>query len=389
MSRPRVLCVDDEPRVLEGLQRILHKHFAVLVSVGGEAALARLDAGETFEVVVSDMRMPGMNGAVLLSKFRERAPDTVRLLLTGHAEIEAAIAAINEGHVFRFLTKPCAPDVLSAALDAAVEQHRLITAEKVLLEQTLVGSVRALTEVLALMHAEAFGAAAQRHERARAVAERMKVADPWHVEVASMLASVGYVVLPNEVLAKLNGGGALDAAEAKMVAQVPAVVERVLSHIPRLEKVRDVLRHQGGWLSATPSAAGTDATLPVGARILRALHALIAAEAREGDRLRAIASLRAQGNAYDPAVLDALTDVCEVKVPEVRALALRYLKSGMVLADDVKLESGMLLVARGNRITEHLLLRLNNFHARGLKQPILCEIPYELLATLDEKAGPG
>ena len=61
----------------------------------------------------------------------------------------------------------------------------------------------------------------------------------------------------------------------------------------------------------------------------------------------------------------------------------------MVLADDVKLESGMLLVARGNRITEHLLLRLNNFHARGLKQPILCEIPHELLATLDEKAGPG
>ena len=104
---------------------------------------------------------------------------------------------------------------------------------------------------------------------------------------------------------------------------------------------------------------------------------------------RAIAALRAQGNAYDSAVLDALTDVCEVKVPEVRALTLRYLKSGMVLADDVRLESGMLIVARGNRVTEHLLLRLNNFHARGLKQPILCEIPYEMLATLDSNAGTG
>ena len=236
MSRPRVLCVDDEPRVLEGLQRMLHKHFAVLVSVGGEAALARLSAGESFDVVVSDMRMPGMNGAALLAQFRQRAPDTVRMLLTGHAEIDAAIAAINEGHVFRFLTKPCAPETLAAALEAAVEQHRLITAERVLLEQTLVGSVRALTEVLSLVHAEAFGSASQRHERARAIAERMNVADPWHVEVASMLASVGYVVLPNEVLAKLNGGQALDSAETKMVAQVPQVVERVLSHIPRLER---------------------------------------------------------------------------------------------------------------------------------------------------------
>jgi response regulator RpfG family c-di-GMP phosphodiesterase len=373
--------------VLEGLQRTMHKHFSVLVSVGGEAALTRLDAGEQFEVIVSDMRMPGMNGAALLSKFRERAPDTVRLLLTGHAEIDAAIAAINEGHIFRFLTKPCAPDILLAALTSAVEQHRLITAEKVLLEQTLVGSVRALTEVLALMHAEAFGAAAQRHERARAIAERLKVPDPWHVEVASMLASVGYVVLPNEVLAKLNGGVTLDATEAKMVAQVPAVVERVLSHIPRLEKVRAVLQHQGGWLGTPGSGVGTDAALPVGARILRALHALIAAEAKAGDAARAIAALRAQGSAYDPAVLDALTDVCEVKVPEVRALALRFLKTGMVLAEDVKLESGMLIVARGNRITEHLLLRLNNFHARGLKQPILCEIPFELLAQLEAEAG--
>jgi response regulator RpfG family c-di-GMP phosphodiesterase len=228
---------------------------------------------------------------------------------------------------------------------------------------------------LALMNAEAFGAAGQRHERARAIAERMKVPDPWHVEVASMLASVGYVVLPNEVLTKLNGGTALDALEAKMVAQVPAVVERVLSHIPRLEKVRDVLQHQGGWLGKSATGAGTDGALPVGARILRVLHDLIAAEAREGDTQRAIAALRARANAYDPAVLDALSGVCEVKPPEVRALALREIRTGMVLADDVKLESGMLVVARGQRITEHLLLRLNNFHGRRLKEPILCEIP--------------
>jgi response regulator RpfG family c-di-GMP phosphodiesterase len=309
------------------------------------------------------------------------------MLLTGLAEIDAAIAAINEGHIFRFLTKPCPPEILTAALDAAAEQHRLITAEKVLLEQTLVGSVRALTEVLALMHAEAFGAAGQRRERARAMAERMKVPDPWHVEVASMLASVGYVVLPNEVLAKLNGGVPLDGAEIKMVAQVPAVVERVLSHIPRLEKVRDVLQHQGGWLGKSAAGAGTDTALPVGARILRVLHDLITLEAREGDTLRAIIAMRARGNAYDPAVLDALADVCNLKPPEIRALTLREMRPGMVLADDVKLETGMLIVARGQRVTEHLLLRLTNFHGRRLKEPILCEVPAELQAP--HASSPG
>jgi response regulator RpfG family c-di-GMP phosphodiesterase len=326
-------------------------------------------------VVVSDMRMPGMNGAALLAQFRARAPDTVRLLLTGHAEIDAAIAAINEGHVFRFLTKPCPPEILVSTLEAAVAQHRLITAERVLLEQTLVGSVRALTEVLALMHAEAFGSAAQRHERARAIAERMKVADPWHVEVASMLASVGYVILPNEVMAKLNDGRALDDAETKMVAQIPAVVERVLSHIPRLEKVRDVLQHQGGWLGKASSAGASDKELPIGAKILRVLHDLMAAEAREGNTQRAISLLRSRSGVYDSAVLDALTGLCEVEVPEVRALTLREMRVGMVLAEDVKLESGMLIVARGQKVTEHLLLRLNNFHARRIKEPILCEIP--------------
>jgi hypothetical protein len=206
----------------------------------------------------------------------------------------------------------------------------------------------------------------------------MKVPDPWHVEVASMLASVGYVVLPSEVLTKLNGGASLDAAEAKMVAQVPAVVERVLSHIPRLEKVRDVLQHQGGWLGKQSSAGGTDKGLPVGARILQVLHDLIAAEAREGDTIRAIAALRARSGAYDSAVLDALSGVCEVPEPEIRALMLKEVRSGMVLADDVKLETGMLIVARGQRVTEHLIQRLNNFHGRKLKEPILCEIPPEL-----------
>ena len=147
-----------------------------------------------------------------------------------------------------------------------------------------------------------------------------------------------------------------------------------------------MLKHQGGWLGAEGGAGG-DAAMPVGARILHVLHDLIAAEVAAGDTQSAIAALRQRAARYDPAVLQALTDVCEVPEPEVRALALRELRAGMVLADDVKLETGMMIVARGQRLTEHLLLRLNNFHARRLREPILCEIPHEIATAMAKEAS--
>ncbi|HEY0462627.1 MAG TPA: response regulator, partial [Polyangiaceae bacterium] len=105
VSDPRILCVDDEPRVLDGLQRVCHNGFTVETAGSGAEALALLDRGEVFEVIVSDMQMPQMNGTALLAEFRTRAPDTIRVLLTGQADINAAITAVNHGQIFRFLSK--------------------------------------------------------------------------------------------------------------------------------------------------------------------------------------------------------------------------------------------------------------------------------------------
>jgi DNA-binding NtrC family response regulator len=160
-SAPRVLCVDDEPNVLEGLRRQLRRHFSVATANGGILALEVLEREGPFAVVVSDMRMPEMDGAAFLGRVREQAADTVRVLLTGQADLDATIAAVNEANIFRFLTKPCPTESLITALNAAVEQHRLIMAERVLLEQTLHGSVKALTDILGLANPTAFGRAAR------------------------------------------------------------------------------------------------------------------------------------------------------------------------------------------------------------------------------------
>ncbi len=155
---PAILLVDDEQAILDGLRRQLRKRFSVSTATSGAAGLDALES-QNFAVVVSDMRMPGMDGAAFLAQVRARYPDTVRLLLTGQADTQSAISAINEGQIYRFLTKPCPPDMLLSALDSAVELHRLVTAEKELLEKTLRGTVQTLTSTLSLAHPQAFARA--------------------------------------------------------------------------------------------------------------------------------------------------------------------------------------------------------------------------------------
>ena len=380
MKNARILCVDDEPKVLEGLERLLHRKCSLLIANSGEEALRMLAGPEPIEVIVSDMRMPRMNGAALLAECRKRSPDTVRLLLTGQTDLESAISAVNDGHVFRFLTKPCPAPIFVEALSAALEQYRLITSERVLLERTLVGSMRALTEVLGLVHPE-FGSTARQHERARKVAACLHVPHAWHVEVASMLSQVGYVVLPNELLAKVHSGSELDATERAMLARVPAVVDRILSLIPRLETVQEVLKHRER-LFESASTGANQSPIPIGSLILKALTDLAVEEARGADATRALAVLRSRRGWYDPAVLDAIGLVCGPRVPTTRELRLNELKVGMVLACDVTTRSSMLLVSRGHPVTAQLVERLLNFDLKvGVIQPIMCELPEGTEAT--------
>jgi DNA-binding NtrC family response regulator len=122
-ERPRILLVDDDPRVLDALQRQLRHQFDVTATSDARGAMRLVVSSGPFAVVVSDLRMPGMDGVSLLFLIRQTAPETVRVLLTGDTDIESAIAAVNQGNIFRFLTKPCPSDILIDVLNASVEQY--------------------------------------------------------------------------------------------------------------------------------------------------------------------------------------------------------------------------------------------------------------------------
>ncbi|HRY14336.1 MAG TPA: response regulator, partial [Candidatus Competibacteraceae bacterium] len=241
-ERPKILCVDDEPNVLEGLKLHLRRHYTVHTATGGPLALECLEREGPFAVVLSDMRMPGMDGATLLGQIRRRSPDTTRMLLTGHADLDSAIAAVNEGQLFRFLLKPCPPPTLLQAFEAGIAQYRLLTAERVLLEQTLRGVIQTLTNILALTHPVAFGRANRLKRHAVDLARQIGIhQDLWPLEVAAMLSQIGCIILPDETLEKLYQGGVPGEKERAMLERVPTVTEQLLGNIPRLEAVLSIL----------------------------------------------------------------------------------------------------------------------------------------------------
>jgi response regulator RpfG family c-di-GMP phosphodiesterase len=268
-SRTRVLFVDDEANLLEALTRSLYgSHFDVTTALGSQAGLEILRQKGPFAVVVSDLHMPGMDGVTLLRHARELAPDTVRVLFTGQPDLDNAIAAVNEGSIFRFITKPCSSQTLVNTLQAAAEQHRLITAERVLLEETLRGSIKALTDVLALANPVAFGRATRIRQSVSALLSHFGLQDGWPVEVAAMLSQIGCVTLPPRTLEKLYHGEAMSPSEQSMVDRMPIVVDQLLGHIPRLEPVRQILgyEHKRYDGSGTPRDGVSGEAMPWGAR---------------------------------------------------------------------------------------------------------------------------
>jgi response regulator RpfG family c-di-GMP phosphodiesterase len=351
-----VLCVDDEPSMLAALGRTLRTHYDVVTAAGPEAALARLAAEPPFAVVVSDLRMPGTDGAALLARVKALAPDTVRVLLTGEGDLGGAIAAVNEGQIFRFLVKPCAPPTLLGALGAAVEQHRLLTAERVLLEQTVHGCIKALTDLLAIAQPASFGRATRLKRLVEALAVELDVPDRWQAEVAALLSQVGYVVVPSEMAERMHRGERLTLAEQGLVRRLPRLAEQLVASIPRMEPVRAILLHQHApYASEGPP-------VPIGARLLRIAQDFDELEARGMTAASALDLLERREGRYDPAVLDAMRRVRGVQERRsvVDEMRLAEVRPGMIFATDVVGANGLLLVARGQEVTPSLLERVRS-----------------------------
>ena len=381
----RILCVDDDPNILEGYKRQLRKEFELVTAVGPEQGLRMVTEQGPFAVVVSDLQMPGMNGVEFLAQVRAHEPDTVRMLLTGNAELQAAIDAINQGQIFRFLTKPCTSELLGVALNAALAQHRLITAERELLEQTLSGSIRVLCEVLALVNPEAFGRSSRITRYVESIAAHLHVSEMWSIKTAAMLSQIGCVILPESILKKVYRGEVLTGEESQLFNQHPFVAYDLIAKIPRMKRVAEIIKLQDKYYDGlgVPGDTQQGNTIPMEARILKVALDFDALESAGKSKAEAFGEMKQRKGWYDPAVIEAMKAAFAMQIQyEIWTAVVAELHEGMILAEDIQSSQNVLLASKGQQVTPSMIMRLQSFSKTvGVREPFTVLLPIKLDGT--------
>jgi response regulator RpfG family c-di-GMP phosphodiesterase len=378
MAHP-ILFVDDDAILLKSFKRTLPSQFKVVTADSPEKGLRILQEQGPFSVIVSDMKMPGMNGIEMLSQSKKISPDTIRILLTGFADQQTAIDGVNKGDLFRFLTKPCDVETLNKILRAGIRQYQFITSEKELLEQTLFGTVRVLSQMLTLINPTARGGARLKRYIRHIAKELHLEEDRWLYEIAAMLSQLGCLTIPPEVLTKYATGGTLSDSEREMVEQHPSVAAKFLMHIPRLEEVTEMISNQGKPYSQFPKCSALEnyARVHLGAQILHMgldLDRLLMIGIPPG---KALLTLQKETEEYNPALVESLQsfDFGLQNMVRMKTHCIG-LNTRMILDEDIFTTTGMLLASKGQQVTEAVLRSMLNYsHSVGLNEPFAVLVP--------------
>jgi response regulator RpfG family c-di-GMP phosphodiesterase len=376
----RVLFVDDEPNILEGIQRTLRKQVELQTASSGAEALRLIGESGPFAVVISDMRMPAMNGAQFLAKVREQEPNTVRMILSGHADLDATIAAVNDGHIYRFLTKPCPTDRLLAAVQDGLNQHRLLTAEKVLLEQTLSGAVKMLIEILGMVSPAASSRAARLQRYTIELSAALGLASHWEWGLAAFVSQIGCVALPREMLFKVEACQALNEEEKRLYESHPEVAGKLLAAIPRLEDVAAIVSAQFGSpnIKDLPDDLRQWGIREAGQLLLRSAIEYDRLVSRGASRESAINTLRQSALRFPSSVLQAFARLsASAKGTMIREIRLTDLTVGMTLDEDLVSPKGIRLVPSGTEVTTTLMIRLTSIAGGvGVAEPFRVRVAH-------------
>lgn len=358
----RILFVDDEVNVLDGFRRTLRREYEFDTAVGGHEGLDLL-AQHTYAVVVSDMRMPKMSGEDFLAEAHQVQPDAVQMILSGQANLDSTVAAVNGGNIFRFLIKPVEKAALCSALDKALGQYRLVTAERDLLQKTLSGAVEALTEVVGLVSPQVTKRTRHVVDIVEQVAPFYGLESDWQMRLTALLSGVGYAAVPGPILEKAELGQPLTAAESAMLGRHPEVTAKLLGHIPRMEGVSSIIRAAAGD-AETPDGLDDHVTL-------LAFAGRVAEGLLRGDDIDTVLDKVASEGKHDPELVESARRMSQRDGTVVADLQVKELFTGARLRQDVFTVNGVMLAGSGTAIGESLLERLHNFDASiGIVAPI-------------------
>ena len=300
-----ILFVDDDLRILATFEQALRRQYQIQVAGGARKALDHVLDGRV-AIVVSDLNMPDMDGITFLGQVKLLAPRSIGILLTGWADLETAIDALNAGHIFRFLRKPCPLDRLRNALDAALNQYRLNSVEKDFLGDTLIGTLGILMDVLSQSRPEAFGRTARIQQLMRHIAKELNVVHVWELEAAGLLSQLGCISVSSETLKKHFTGNELTLEERRQVLRHPKVGAELVGQVSRLGTVAKIIEHQADAFKEMSSGPAKDLKMMMGAQMLKV--------ATDFDRLlgmgisppAAVGTMRGAAGEYNPQILEVI-----------------------------------------------------------------------------------
>jgi response regulator RpfG family c-di-GMP phosphodiesterase len=403
-----VLCVDDEPNILSAIRRVFRgTGYHVLVAEGGQQALEVLGR-EPVHLVISDMRMPVMDGAQFLEQVRQRWPATTRMLLTGYADVGSTIAAINRGEIFRYITKPWNEEELLRAAHEALERHALLH-EKARLERAVashndeltrlnasleaqvaertaqlsaantrlgknyLSSIKAFSNLIELRGGLMAGHSRRVAELARRIAVEMNLpaADTQDIFVAGLLHDIGQVGLSDAVLA--CPVPRMTPEDKARYIKHPTLGEQALLALDDMHRVAMIVRshHERHDGQGFPEGLSGDA-IPVGARILALAETFedlqsghVSRGALAHDDARVLIE-RGRGTQFEATVVDAFLESIRVPEPALSLVELTVdkLEPGMRLARDLRSREGVVLLAADHVLNADLIRRISAHAAR-------------------------
>jgi CheY-like chemotaxis protein len=392
--KARVLFVDDDPNILDSFRRTFRAHLDFDTADCGQTALVMLREQGPYAVVVSDQRMPQMTGIALLREVHKAFPDIVRIMLTGNADQQTAIEAVNNGHIHRFLTKPCPPATILNAVQEGLRIWTRQQTERELLEQTLAGSLRVMTEVLATIHPATADQNPRMLRMMRHVVKTLHLSNGWQYDIAAMLSQIGCIALDADLLARVNAGYELGKEDEGLFQAHPEVGARLIRHLPRLDTAAAMIA-----LQFTPLGEKLDKPLAdlspaeIGGHILQVAVRVDQAMRRGSSYKAALETLKGRAAGVRQDVLSALHGLgLESVVLESKPVRMRDLRIGQLLADDIQASNGITLAVKGQVISDLMLERIRAFdRGVGLREPFLIMVPLadEQTGDLPADAGPG
>mgnify|MGYP001362001103 FL=1 len=364
----KILCVDDEESILRGFQLNLRKDFELHLASDGVEGLEIFEKEGGFALVLSDMRMPRMNGAEMLAEIKKRDHEVSTILLTGHTDFDSAMAAVNDGNVFRMLSKPCPPERLIKVLNDGLEQYDLIRSKRILLDQTLRGAVDALAESLSTAKPLFFGRVQRVRRMANELAMKQDVPNAWRVDVASVFSQLAYLALPENVTEDVYYRRDLSKEVKALLAKFPEDTRNILNKIPGLEEVGEILKSVDVQYRFEEEK---DDGVRLAASILKVALDFDYYEEQGYNRSIIVSTLKERNKDYDPKVTQSLSDLIVIaeETSTLQEIKIDDIDIGMRLSQELRLDDGFLIAAAGTDVDRQLLKVIRNYNSCYAESP--------------------